>query len=56
MTRGSIEPNKVPTDGDDRPAGGTNPLSGPVLVWATLGVVGIIVVAIVVIFTFKMAS
>jgi hypothetical protein len=32
-----------PTDGDDRPAGGTNPLSGPVVVLAVLGVVGAIV-------------
>lgn len=33
-----------PTDGDDRPAGGTSPLSGPVVVLAVLGIAGIIVV------------
>jgi hypothetical protein len=33
-----------PTDGDDRPAGGTSPLSGPIVVLAVLGVAGTIIV------------
>jgi len=36
-----------PTDGDDRPAGGTNPLSGPVLIWAIFIVVAVILAVIV---------
>jgi hypothetical protein len=35
--------NDIPTDGDDRPAGGTNPLSGPVIVIVVLVVVALVV-------------